>query len=193
MFPSTKRRSSSLDGPSPIVLANQEVSIVTVCARFGADLPDYLISGSYKTHCPFSELHPDRGMEKSFRVYPETNSAFCFTESLHLTPVSLAALKWDVSWKVAAERLLEERPSKGLLQAQAAQCDRVDEASLGAALQVYCRSVCPSWEEVQFDPTVSNTLSGGLSLLSMVKTPADAVQWLQACKLAMDTVLGARP
>jgi hypothetical protein len=67
---------------------------------------------SPKGHCPFGWEHPDGGVEKSFRVYPQTNSAFCFAGHGRFGPVRLVALKHGVPLERAAVDLLV---AKGLL------------------------------------------------------------------------------
>lgn len=60
-----------------IQLANERMSITQACRFIGMHLGDFEIA-SVKTYCPFGELlHEDGGRSKAFRVYPETNSAYC--------------------------------------------------------------------------------------------------------------------
>lgn len=177
---------------SVVAVANEKVSIVTVCQLLGVELPDDIGMGrSRKVRCPFGAVyHSDQGVSAAMRVYPESNSAYCFSCAAYYTPVSLAARAMDCDRKTAAVRLLDHIGHKPLDLA-AAWRDAVeyepkpDRALLADALKTYCRRIDPQWCTRQFEPGVAGVLSRCLSLLDLV-TDAEAVQlWLQRCKEAM--------
>ena len=73
-----------------ISLANDKVRIEDVInTYFDPDYPIPYNATSWKTSCPFQYEHEDFGFEKQFRVYSETNSAYCFKMHGHLDPVIL--------------------------------------------------------------------------------------------------------
>jgi hypothetical protein len=94
--------------------ANEAVSIFDVLAEeFGIHHPRE--GRSFKGHCPFGFEHPDGGVEKGYRSYPETNTSHCFVMHGQLTPVRLIALHNDWSQGRSAEYLLRKA---GLLDAR---------------------------------------------------------------------------
>lgn len=189
----------TLRRPSPVTVANEQVSIVTVCQLVGVDVPDDIGSGrSRKVHCPFGEVyHSDHGAAAAMRIYPDSNSAWCFSCSMYFTPVKLAAQAWDQDPQTAALRLLDRvgyRPVD-LAQAWASVTSYEPEpnrALLADALKTYCRRIAPGWGQQQFEPRVAATLTRCLALLDLVKTDEDVKTWLESCKTAMKRVL-AKP
>lgn len=185
---------------SPVALANEQVSIFTACRLVGLDLPEDAGYGRpIKIHCPFGDLsHIDGGVEAAFRVYPESNSAFCFAGCGYFTPVWLVAHAWDLDTTTAAQDLLERAgirpPTLAAAWAQASTADVVpDPALLREALTTFCRRVRPDFDELQFTPAVASWLTRCLVLLDRVATNADAQTWLTGCKQAMNAVLSSWP
>ncbi len=183
-------------GRSTVAVANEQVSIVTVLQMLGIELPDDIGSGrSRKLHCPFGDVyHSDQGASAAMRVYPETNSAYCFSCSAYFTPVSLAAKAMGCSMPQAAEQLLDRVGHRPLdLAGQWAQAKEYepdpDKALLADALKTYCRRKHPGWEMQQFDGSVAAVLTRCLGILDLVKTANDATTWLDVCKRAMDRAL----
>lgn len=179
-----------------IELANEKVSIISACQWIGMDIPDEIgVRRSTKVHCPFGELyHVDQGWEAAFRIYPDSNSAFCFAGCGFFTPVSLCAHAWDTDPAAVAIDLLERvgvRPvSMAQAWARAFQHEPTPDATLLAqALKTYCQRICPTWSQAQFEPAVAATLTRCLGLLDLVGTEADAGTWLTACKQAMRVAL----
>lgn len=175
-----------------ITVANENVSIVTVCRMVGLDLPeDVESSRSAKVHCPFEEVyHSDRGVEPAMRIYPESNSAYCFSCSAYFTPVGLAAQAMDINRRDAAERLLDRigyrRPDLASAWQQASEfTPELDHALLAQALKTYCARVVGGWSARQFEPNVAGRLSRCLNLLDLVVTDDDANLWLTTCKTVM--------
>lgn len=184
---------------SVVTVANEEVSIVTVLQMLGVELPDDIGMGrSRKLHCPFGPLyHSDQGRSPAMRVYPETNSAWCFSCSQYFTPVKLGSQAWDVDAHTAATRLLDKVGIKPVdlaaAWAQAMEYEpEVDKALLADALKTYCRRTTANWEKRQFEPKVAGTLTRCLAILDLVRTDEDVREWLAHCKQAMDTALKCR-
>lgn len=84
-----------------------EVSIIAVLKDFlDVEVPD---SGdrSWKDWCPFGFEHPDGGRDRGWRVYPSTNSSFCFVMHGGMSPVRLVAIRKDVHPRRAADLILD--------------------------------------------------------------------------------------
>lgn len=176
-------------------IANEHVSIVTVCHMLGMDLPDGDFLSRRKVHCPFGALyHSDGGIEATMRIYPDGNYAFCFNCSQSHTPVALVARALDLDWRTAAVRLLDRvgyRPMDAVAAFEQARNYRpaLNRALLAESLKTYCRRTCPSWTRRQFERSVAATLDRCLTLLDLVHTPDDVTLWLSRCKEAMSRVL----
>jgi hypothetical protein len=179
--------------------ANEQVSITYVCALIGMSLPDHVNdTHSVKVRCPFGPIwHADRGAEPSFRVYPGSNSAYCFAGCGFYTPVWLYAQARDLHSEESARDLLErvgyrapdvEREWERVTASQT----KVSEHGLIEALKVYCARVIPEWETVQLDPSVAATFARCLALLPRVRSVADGQEWLRVCKQVMSSALEAR-
>lgn len=169
--------------------ANKRVSIVKVCRLIGMDVSE---GASYKERCPFGDvMHSDGGVAKAFRIYTETNSAYCFSCRAAYTPVKLYAEAKELRRQEAALSLLEEVGWKPVSQAQrwaelvAPAKESVDLSMLALALRTYCARVCPEWDELQLSPEISEMLGKCLALLDRVHTEEEAQQWLETCKSVM--------
>lgn len=179
-----------------IETADERVSIALVCRMLGVDLPDDVESGrSRKVHCPFGSLyHSDGGVDPAMRVYPDTNSAYCFSCRSYFTPVGLTAKALDVDRRTAALRLLDRIGHRsldpGVVWRTAADFEAPpDRALLAEALKTFCRRVCPDWATRQFDRAVSVSLTRCLGLLDLVRTDDDVGLWLGRCKKVMRRAL----
>lgn len=184
---------------SPISIANEKVDIRTVCELIGMFVPEIPDGKSVKLHCPFGSVyHRDQGVETAFRVYPSTNSCFCFACNEYFSPVGLAAKAWDLTFDAAADRLLEEIGYKPPSAEEAwnrltnKQEATVDPTMLSVALKTYCARIDRDWEDIQYIPDVSSVLSRCLNLLPIVKSEAEARQWLEVSKKVMKQALDAR-
>lgn len=181
---------------SLVSLANERVSIYKACQMVGVDANEYA-GGSQKLYCPFGDLyHADGGMGRAFRIYPDTNSAYCFACTKYFSPVSIVALDRDMSLEAAADYLLEESgwtppDIDSRWQAAIATIEKVDTDYLAEALKVSCERVDPLWEIHEFEPEVSALLTKCLGLLSKVQTQEDGAKWLATAKTAMHRKLGA--
>lgn len=185
--------------PNVVAVANEQVSIVTVCRMLRMDLPDELGSGrSRKVECPFGETyHSDGGVSPAMRIYPETNSAYCFSCSAYYTPVSLAAKAMDTTRQVAALRLLDRIGVKPRDLAAAWESARQyhpqpDKALMADALKTYCRRTCADWSQRQFEPGIARALNRCFALLELVKSGDDVGLWLASCKEFMRRAIHAR-
>lgn len=182
--------------PNVVAVANEKVPIATVCRLLGVDLSDDIAVGrSRKAQCPFGPIyHSDGGISPAMRVYPESNSAYCFSCAAYYTPVSLAAKAMDLTWHTAALRLLDHIGHRPLDLAQ--QWQQVtqyepepDKVLLADALKTYCRRVAPNWVSRQFEPAVAKVLTRCLALLDLVKSEEDVSLWLERCKEVMRRAL----
>lgn len=175
-----------------VTVANEQVSIVTVCQMLGLELPDDIGEGrSRKVPCPFGEMyHSDFGASPAMRIYPDTNSAYCFSCAAYYTPVSLAARAMDTTAASAAAQLLDRigyTPDEmaSIWQQARDYAPEPDKALMADALKTYCRRIAPDWLTQQFDDRVAATLTRCLALLDLVKTDEDVTLWLTRCKEVM--------
>lgn len=176
---------------SVIATANEAVSIFLVCDWIGMYVPEAAAGSSVKVRCPFGEFyHPDQGAEAAFRVYRDSNTAWCFACGQFFTPVSLAAAEWGRDADEVAAELLDRighRPVEPALAWQAAvsYVPEIDKDSLGQALKLYAERIDPGWMDHQFDQQVQGALGKCLALLNAVRSGSDAVKWLSVCKQVM--------
>lgn len=179
---------------NPIALANDKVSISQALMMIGMDIPDYQY-GSGKLYCPFGDLyHADGGTSKAFRVYPETNSAYCFACGEAFRPVSLLAKAKGISDADAAEGLLEAigyvPPTiDSRWEALITTPQQIDREALSEALKLACSRMSPTWEVDQFDELIATRFRKCLELLSKVHTEEEATQWLTVTKAVMRKTL----
>ena len=182
---------------SRYTLANENADIISVARLIGMQVPDFSYSASIKLYCPFGEVsHADGGSSKAFRIYPETNSSYCFACGEAYSPVRLLATAQDISLTEAADYLLElagvteEGTDERWEQLTSKQESPISTAELAEALKVYCSRVDSGWAERQLEPAVATTFQRCLELLGSVRTSADADQWLGATKQVMAKKLG---
>lgn len=180
-----------------ITIANENITISEVLANLGIVVHSAQDRNvSKKIHCPFGQLyHSDSGLEKTMRVFKESNSAYCFRCNQSYDPVSLAAASWDTSRYDAALRLLEDsqfKPKSLEERWQDAVSNptiELDLLSLAEALKMYCSGITTDWDMRQLDGEIAEKLNACLSLLRAVQTDTDAVKWLNVCKQVMQKVL----
>lgn len=173
-------------------LANEAMFMTDACRYIGMDVP-YSMSGSYKLWCPFGGLvHED---DRSFRIYQDTNSAYCFACGTAFTPVTLISMAKDVTIDNAVQTILEETnyvpPTfDAQWDAMEAKKEEIETSYLAEALKVFCSGISLDWEERQFDPEVSSMYARCTALLPTVHTREDANKWLTATKTIMERTLG---
>lgn len=180
---------------SIITLANSRMSITEACRKIGTDIGDFSL-GSLKTYCPFGGVfHADGGWSKAFRIYPGSNSAYCFACGAYYTPVTLIARAKDLSDENAAQWILDETnyvpPDyvsrwNALVQAP----EEIDRDALATALTVACARLDRTWEDRQFEDGVAAALRRCLDLLPKVFTAEAARRWLSVSTQYMERVLG---
>lgn len=185
---------AELEPKERIKLANEQMSIATACRFIGMSMGDFDVY-SVKTYCPFGELmHEDGGRSKAFRVYPGTNSAWCFACQAYYTPVKLVAMDRDVSEIEAAEVILEETgfvapDFASRWDAAITPTHATDLDGLANALKTACARMVPDWEARQFDEDVAAKLHQCLAISAKVTTDEEAREWLRVTKIAMKSVL----
>lgn len=183
-----------MDANESIRIANAEVSIIKACNLVGLDVGDFAVA-SIRVYCPFGQLyHEDGGNSKAMRIYPGTNSAYCFAGCGYFSPVKLIAMDRDMSDAEAAEFLLGEInfvPPDWEARWEDLKTRPLDVSTpdLAEALKVACARLSPDWERLQFEEEVGEMFNRCLSLLWKVRTDEDATMWLTKTKLAMKRVL----
>lgn len=181
---------------SLIAEANERVSIVLASQLVGIDIEDGRVVGSTKTYCPFGRFyHSDGGKEPALRIYPDSNSAYCFSCKKYFSPTSLVSDAWDISKRRAAQELLDRVGYKPLTAAELWEGVQEkelepDTTMLSMALTTYCKRIDSEWQKHQFHPKVSEVLDRCLSALDKVTTEQEAEEWLLTCKKVMSRVLG---
>lgn len=155
---------------------------------------------SYKGYCPWAFEHADGGLDKGFRTYPATNSAYCFVMHGVLNPVRLIQVREDVRPYAAARKLMEhyglstgqhyrERFETLVRERETRRDDLGNPAYLVEALHLTLSGE-PTYAARQFDPDVAGTLEEQLARLDALMarpgtTEVDVRDWYQS---ARDTV-----
>lgn len=177
---------------SPIKLARELMTITEACIEIG--MGD--VSSFAKSYCPFGHvLHSDGGRTKAFKVYPETNTAYCFACQKVYDPVSLIATEKDITYRAAAELILEMKAYvspdyQTRWDAITQDKTEVDTEALQDALKIACSRMVPDWATRQFEERVSRKLTQCLELSRKVKNDEDGRKWLDMTKQAMRQALG---
>lgn len=181
--------------------ADTRIPITRVLAMVGIRIPGDADTGrSMKVHCPFGDIyHSDHGLSPAMRLYPDANTAYCFSCKRHYTPVSLAARAWEVHPRIAASRLLDQAgivPASGRRtweQVVAAPEEAApDRTLLADAFKTWCRRTVPDFSRRQYEPDVATHMTQCLALLAHVHTQEDALTWLNGCKSATSVALQSR-
>jgi CHC2 zinc finger len=175
---------------SLVVVVNENITIERACRMAGVSVPDMGPDiRSLKLHCPFEDTHEDS--EPAFRVYPGTNSAYCFGCQRGWSPVRLCAEVWEVTREEAAARMAQQagitQPGwRDRFHTLATAAPEVGLHELGEALKTFCAGLVPGeWDRLQFHPAVADGLAYCLGLLPLVQTEAEGKTWLRGCKHAM--------
>lgn len=131
------------------------------------------LESAWKTFCPFGFEHSDFGLEKAFRVYPDSNSSFCFAEHGSMNNVRLLQMHEGISAKKAARKLLvhyglmdtfDWRKHFQEIAEQRAEQTAISTASLVEALHLALSSH-PAWSHLQFHPDMQEALELRLTVL----------------------------
>lgn len=176
---------------SPITIANEIMTIDEACIEVG--MGD--VSGMAKAYCPFGPVfHSDGGRERAFKVYPASNSAYCFACQRRYDPVSLIATEKDITYQAAAEWILEHKEWAApdyvsQWEALTTKPTKVDYEGLQEALKLSCARMVPDWDTRQFEPKVAHKLTQCFTFVRGVKDDEGARKWLDTTKEAMRRVL----
>lgn len=180
---------------SEIDLADSLMSISQALTAVTGDYyPTFEEGTSPKLRCPYTGLYHEN--PKTLRLYPSSNSAYCFSCNDYMTPTRLIAAFRELSLVEAVEWIKSETgytppDPEELWDAMAAEEEaRPDRQALSDALKVACSRMAPDWDSRQFDEQVSHRFSLCLGLLKRVKTEADGKVWLDKSRQAMGQILG---
>lgn len=179
---------------SPRTLANELFKIEDACRYLGMDI--YGGTDRVKYWCPFGDVfHSDGGRTKAFRLYSNTNSAYCWACGMYFTPVRLMALHLDIEETEAVTWILDhvgyvEPTYQAQWDAIITKEDSVDYDGLTEALKIACARMVPDWEDRQFEPAVAAKLTACLTALKKVSNDEEARKWMSVVKAAMAQVLG---
>jgi len=171
--------------------ANERVSIYDAHALIGDPIPDYGMSASAKLHCPFEDVfHVDSG--KSYRVYPMTNSSYCFACAQRFSPVLLVQMYFELEPEDAARKLLDtigwiEPTIENRWDTIVNPIVEIDHDALKSTLEVYCQRLDPKW--VGRSGEARTRFEKLTDMLKKVSTEHDAQLWLTAAKKYMKQVL----
>lgn len=167
-----------------VALANARVPILVVCRRLGLDVPE-IAAGSVKVYCPFGELyHADGGREAAFRIYPQTNSAFCFAGCGYFSVVGLVAQVRGTELDSAAEELLDDfgiPRTRAWDDVVAVREPEISHAQLAEAFKTFCHREVPDFARRQFTDLAA-VVGRCLDLLTLVGDSETAYTWLQSSK-----------
>lgn len=205
---SDRIRLTGREGPIELIRAANTLDLFDVLADlFDLRLPRDGRSG--KSLCPFGFEHPDGGIEKAFRTYPDGNHGYCFGEHGYLDPVRLVQLRDDVSATVAARILLRRynalAPMPYWQRFAEVERDRhvkrneIGETSYAVeALNVALRAH-PRYAEGQYHPSYIAALERALDVLNALSAaiPDNAEEkldeWFTRARALLERTLDALP
>lgn len=163
---------------------------------------------SYKAYCPFMVEHGDGGWDKGWRVYPATNSSYCFIMHGVMPPVRLVQIRFDLRQNAAAEKILKQydllkpKPFRERFELEQQRRDTARERSVGTpqqaveALQMALSRV-EGYDSRQFDRDVQDAMERVLSILEKVfeaPNTEDLLRgWLTRAKTHMTQVVEGAP
>jgi hypothetical protein len=172
-------------------LANGRLSIDDAVGLAGGET----WGANSKQWCPFGHInHIDGGVGKAFRVYPDSNTAYCFAGCGWFDPTHMVAVAKDMTDRDAALWILEytgyrEPTVESRWEAATAVHTVVDTAALAEALKVFCTRLDPMWDVHRFDEPFASTFRKCLALLDRVTTEDEAAKWLAVTKDGMRSLL----
>lgn len=158
---------------------------------------------SYKGYCPFGFEHPDGGVTKGWRTYPETNTSYCFVAHGSLPPVRLVSMQKDVSYVKAAEAILshygipfarhwKKRYEEVLLERERSVAEVGDTAYLVEAIHVSLRQHS-NYYEAEVEGRLAEPLAQALAeldqLMSDKAKEGTIREWFLATKARLLEVL----
>lgn len=171
-----------------LVIANRIMRIDEAYSSATGTIISGIGDSSSKLRCPFTGMYHDD--YRSFRIYPQSNSAYCFACKEYFTPVKLISMTKGLSLEEATDYVLElkgyrEKTFEEKWDELDTQELRIDTSYLAEALKVFCSRAIPSWSTEQFNPSLSRKLTQCLNLLPAVRSEADSERWLSASQEAM--------
>ena len=167
--------------------ADRLVSIEDACRLSGV-----LMDSLNKRYCPFGFLHSDGGLAPIFKLFTDTNSAYCFRCRKAFTPTTLYAECYNLSYRDAATRLLHHisYSEKSLNQQfHENMFPAFDPSCYKEALLVFLKCLS-EWSECQYDSVVLSKLDQCMNALSRVTDHDSGKLWLEASKNALRKVIG---
>lgn len=176
---------------SPIELANRIVPLRTVLERTNIYVSEFTHGKSIKARCPYADIyHLNDDASKSMRVYSDSNTGYCYMGCGVLTPVSVYAKLNDLSYSIAAFRLLEliGHKLKSLdekWQDAISEITELNREGYKAALLEMCSSHSAVWDELQYRTSISSNLSKMLDILDKATTEDQADRWLEVSSRVM--------
>ena len=171
-------------------IANDLTTIFSAMRMCDMNVPEFDY-GTMKVDCPFDN-------ERAFRVYGESNSAYCFACSKKYTSVGLIAEHRGLAIDDAAELLIEKAEREGRWrpptpearwEALINQPFVFDRASESEALKLFCSRVAENWRSAQFESQIAVRLTRCLEALEKVGTIDDLNQWRTITRSAMQKAL----
>lgn len=177
-----------------VTKANEVVSIYHVCDKVGIEYATYM-GDKAKLYCPFGAItHMDGGEARAFRIYEDSNSAYCFACSQYYTPVKLYSDYSDLSEEDSAEELLNEVGWKEETFDERwdrlnAPGDVYDPSYLPEALHTYCTRLDPDWVVTQMSEPYRSVVTLCVRASRAVTSAKQADQWLEAAKERMRKVI----
>jgi hypothetical protein len=184
-----------------------DISIRDVLTNvLGTYIPEFTHK-SWKAYCPFGDLHRDGGASQALRVYPDSNTAFCFAGCGFMNSVKLIQRHTGLKTIKAARHLLRlyglSEPATFEERFQAALSPRARAASYTATLAAALHESLlanPLYEDLSLHPAVLEAIESQLQLLDDLDPDGTgASDWLHAasahCRsaLASATRAGYQP
>lgn len=178
-----------------IELINNSLSVVTLLQDlFNIEANE---EGVTKTYCPEGEEHSDKGRSPTLKVFPDSNSAWCFSHSKMYNPAQLAKVAVGSSRVESCKKILElykistapptvEERNQILDEMEKSEEIDVDEAR--EALFTYARTL-KGWNYGQYRPTVVKAINSVLRELKDTDSSFESMDdWLTSSKRWLDNI-----
>lgn len=145
---------------------------------------------SAKWDCPWNYEHGDGGLDRGFRVYPDTNTAYCFIIHGSMDPVRVVQIQEGVPRAVAAKRVCEkyglrkppwrDRYAQLVLEREAAG-KIVNSATLGEALHRAIGIDADPWRNPKLAEAFTRALDEMEEVIPLA-TEAEMRDWYRVAK-----------
>lgn len=172
----------------------EKVSIVTILGDFFGIEAAHGEEG-FKTQCPIGYEHSDGGSANALRVYPSSNSSWCFSHSQRFGPIELAELYFNLPRVQAARSLLQHygislHPPTTDQRWATLQESRVHRPDTGVLRELFLKKArsLPGYDTHQYDPEVTAVVSKILRSaedMGFDPTEEDVEKWLQTSEKIM--------